>query len=85
MVQKIKRLTLSRKKATTMTHKEISEFIEISSEEVLALLASIEGLLILAGHYQNHPETNSCLSLIEKCTFKLEDCIEKAKNRNKNG
>ncbi len=66
-----------------MTQKEISELIQISSEEVLVVLSSIEGLLMLTEHYQNHPETNNCLSLIAQCTLKLGDSIKKAKNRNK--
>lgn len=67
-----------------MISEEINEVIQISSEEVLIVLASIEGLLILAEHYQNHPETNHCLALIEKCTANLMASVKNAKKRNRN-
>lgn len=67
-----------------MTQKEFSGLIQISSEEVLVVLASIEGLLTLAEHYQNHPETISCLNLIEACTAKLGLSIHRAMKRNDN-
>jgi len=66
-------------KIKVMLSEEMNEVVQISSEEVLIVLASIQGLLVLAEHYQNHPETNHCLAIIEKCTANLITSVKKAK------
>lgn len=64
-----------------MTQKELNELIETTSEEVLSVLTSMKGLLILSEHYATPPETNSYLIMLLKCVTKLEEIIQTTKSK----
>ncbi len=68
-----------------MSQEELIKFIENTSEEVLTVLTSIKGLLLLSEHYANPPETRSYLIMISTCIAKLEEIIHATKNKTRNG
>ncbi|MEO5976042.1 MAG: hypothetical protein ABIS36_05345 [Chryseolinea sp.] len=64
-----------------MTSKEMTDLMESSSEEILNILTSMKGLLLLSEHYANPPETDDYLGMLSKCISKLETTIHE--NRKK--
>jgi hypothetical protein len=64
-----------------MNKKELGELMEKTSEQVLNVLTSVKGLLILSEHYANPPETNSYLMLISACITKLEEIIKTTQDK----
>ncbi len=68
-----------------MTSKELANLVESSSEEMLSILTSMKGLLILSEHYANPPETNSYLTMLSTCINKLESSIQDTRQRVKQG
>lgn len=64
-----------------MTEKELNELIEATSEEMLSVLSSMKGLLILSEHYANPQETNDYLTMFSTCVTKLEGIIQTTRNK----
>lgn len=64
-----------------MTQKELKELIETTSEEVLSILTSMKGILILSEHYANPPETNGYLAMLSTCVTKLETIIQTTRSK----
>ena len=66
-----------------MTEKELVELIDTSSEEVINVLTSMKGLLVLSEHYANPPETNGYLTMLSTCVTKLEEIMQTARNKSR--
>jgi len=64
-----------------MTQQELSELMETTSEQVLSILTSMKGLLILSEHYANPPETNGYLTMLSTCVTKLEGIIQTTRSK----
>lgn len=59
-----------------MSSKELTDLFDSSSEQMLNILTSMKGLLILSEHYANPPETDNYLKMLSKCIAKLEATIQ---------
>jgi hypothetical protein len=66
-----------------MTEKEFVELIDTSSGEVINVLTSMKGLLILSEHYANPPETNSYLTMLSACVTKVEEIMQTTRNKSR--
>ena len=66
-----------------MTEKELVELIDTSSGEVINVLTSMKGLLILSEHYANPPETNSYLTMLSACVTKVEEIMQTTRNKSR--
>jgi hypothetical protein len=66
-----------------MTEKELVELIDTSSGEVINVLTSMKGLLILSEHYANSPETNSYLTMLSACVTKVEEIMQTTRNKSR--
>jgi hypothetical protein len=59
-----------------MSQAEKIDIIDIASNEILSVLTSIKGLLILSEHYADPSELESYFGMMSTCVEKVEGIVQ---------